>query len=67
MVGNVEAIDNTITALKNNGLVLTVVEVLQDYLSSKIKFSENEKRVWSGQLHLMKNMEKKFSEHVLDV
>ena len=44
MVGNVDAIDDAITALKNNGLVLKVVEGLQDCLSCKMKFSLDKKR-----------------------
>ena len=33
MIDDVKAIDNAITALKENGLVLKKVEGLQDYLS----------------------------------
>ena len=36
VTGNVKAIDNAITALNKNGLVLNIVEGLQDYLSCKI-------------------------------
>ena len=46
MVGNMKAIDETIAALKNNGLVLKVVQGLQDYLSCEIKVSENKQRAW---------------------
>ena len=67
IVGDVKAIDNTITALKNNGLILKVVEGLQDYLSCEIKFSEDKKRAWLGQPYLIKNMEKKFGEFIQDV
>ena len=45
MVGDVKVIDNAIVALKNNGLVLKVMEGLHDYLSCDIQFSEDEKRV----------------------
>ena len=34
--------------------------VLQDYLSCEIKFSDDKKRVWLGQPHLIKNLENKF-------
>ena len=37
MIGNNAAIDDAILALKNKGLVLKIVEELQDYLSCKIK------------------------------
>ena len=36
MVGNVEAVDEVITALKENGLVLKIVERIQDYFSIEI-------------------------------
>ena len=43
------AIDDSISALKNNMLILKVMEGLQDYLSCKIKFSKDKKRAWLGQ------------------
>ena len=67
MVEDVVAIDDAITALKRHGLVLEVMEGLQDYLSSKRKFYNNKKRAWSGQPHLIKNMEKKFGKILQDV
>ena len=39
MVGNVKAIDDIITVLKENGLVLKIMEGLQDYYSCKIIFN----------------------------
>ena len=39
MIGVIEAIDEAITVLKENGLELKVVEGLQDYLSCDVKFS----------------------------
>ena len=41
--GDMAAIDDSITALKTNGLGLKIVEGLQDYLSCKVKFSNNKK------------------------
>ena len=41
MVGDINAINNTTSALKNNRLVLKVVEGLQDYLFCKMIFSED--------------------------
>ena len=38
MIGNKAAIDDAILALKSEGLVLKVVEGLQDYLSCETKF-----------------------------
>ena len=48
MVGDVKAIYDITLALKSKGLVLEVVEGLQDYLSCKIKFSEDKKKAWLG-------------------
>ena len=67
MIGNIAAIDDAIKVFKNKGLVLKIMEGLQDYLSCKIKFSEDKKRTWLGQPHLIKNMEKKFYKLVQDV
>ena len=44
MVRDMVAIDDVISALKNNQLALKVMEGLQDYLSCKIKFLEDKKR-----------------------
>ena len=67
MVGDMAAIDDAISALKRNGLVLKFMEGLQDYLSCKIKFSSDKNRAWLGQSHLIKNLEKKFGEHMQDI
>ena len=56
MVGIIKAIDGTISALKNDELVLMVMEGWQDYLSCEIKLSKDKKRTWWGQLHLIKKM-----------
>ena len=56
MVGCLEAIDEAIAAIKENGLVIKVLEVLQDYLPCKVRFSLDEKRTWLGQPHLIKNL-----------
>ena len=50
--------------MKNKGLVLKIMEGLQDYLSCKIKMSDNKKYAWLGQPHLIKNLENKFGELV---
>ena len=56
MVDDVKAIDNAVIALKNNGLVLKIVEGLQDYLFCKIKFSDDKKSGQLRQIHLIKNV-----------
>ena len=60
MVGNIATINNAIEVLKSKGLILKILEGLQDYLSCKIKFSNNKKHAWLGQPHLIKNLENKF-------
>ena len=60
MVGNIATIDDAIKALKSKGLVLKIIEGLQDYLSCKIKFFDDKKHAWLGQPHLIKNLENKF-------
>ena len=60
-------IDDAIEVLKTKGLVLKIVEGLQDYLSWKIKFAPDKNRAWFGQSHLTKNSKKKFGKHMQDV
>ena len=67
MGANKAAIDDAILALKNKGLVLKVVEGLQDYLSFEIKISDDTKRAWLGQPHLIKNLKSKFKKLIKDV
>ena len=67
MVGNKKAIDDAISALKENGLVLNIKEGLQDYLSCEIKFSTDKKKSWLGQPHLTKTLDKKFGECVKNI
>ena len=43
MVGYPQAIDGANKAFRNHGLVLKVIEGLQNYLSSKVKFSSDKK------------------------
>ena len=67
MVGDIDAIDNAIAALKENGLVLNMVEGLQDYLSCDVKFSTDKKRAWLGEPHLIENLVKEFCDHVKEI
>ena len=64
VVRNIEAIDDAKSAFKSNWVVCKVMEGLQDYLYCETKFSEDKKRAWLGQSHLIKNMEKKFGKHL---
>ena len=46
VIGDRAAIDDAILVLKNKGLVLKIVEEMQDYLFCKIKISEDKKHAW---------------------
>ena len=67
MIGDVATIDDTIEALKNKGLVLKIMEGLQNYLSCKINFSDDKKCAWLGQPHLIKNLENKLGGLINEV
>ena len=67
MVGDIATNDDAIEAIKNKGLVLKIVEGLQDYLSCKIQFSDNKKCSWLGWPHLIKNLERKFGGLIQEV
>ena len=67
MVGSNVAIDDAISALTENGLVLKIMDGLKDSLFCKIKFSMDERRAWLRQTCLIKHLDKKFSKHVKDV
>ena len=58
LIGDAEAINEAIKALKENSLVLKIVEGLQDYLFCKVTFSTDKRRVPLGQPHLFKNLAK---------
>ena len=60
-------IDDAIFVLKNKGLVLKIMKGLQDYLSCKIKISEDKKRAWLGKPHFVKNLKSKFEKLIKDV
>ena len=57
MEDNMVAIDDATSALKSIELVLKIMEGLQDFFFCKIKISNDKKRAWLGQPHLIKNME----------
>ena len=67
MIGDVKAINKATTALKENGLVLKIMEGLQDYLSCKVKFLMDKKRAWLVQPHTIVNLVKKFGNHVENI
>ena len=67
MIGDNAMIDDAILVLKNKGLLLKIMEGLKDYLSCKIKISEDKKHAWLGQPHLIKNLKSKFEKLVNEV
>ena len=56
MVRNPEAIDEVVELLQENGLVLKVVNGLQDYISCEIRFSQNMKKAWLGEPYLLESL-----------
>ena len=64
MVGHEAAINETIRQIEQEGLVLKVEDNLHDYLSCEIVFSEDKKRAWLGQPHLISKLEETFGDTV---
>ena len=59
-VGHKKALMEFVIELREHGLIIKVAEGLTDYLSCKIVVSENGRKAWIGQPHLIKKLEKKF-------
>ncbi|KAL7526613.1 hypothetical protein ACHAWF_001850, partial [Thalassiosira exigua] len=64
IVGQREAIEDTIEGLRRNGFTVTVEDTLEDYLSCQIEFSRDRNSVWLGQPHLISKLEKTFGDEV---
>ena len=64
MVSHPKAIVDAIEGMKKHGLILKVEDELNDYLSCEIKFSDDKKKAWLGQPHLISNLEGTFGELV---
>ena len=62
MIENPKTADETVEQLKKNGLVLKLMESLQDYLQCEIQFSKEKKKSWLKQLFLIKSLKKKYGE-----
>ena len=67
MVGQPEAIDEALMALKEDVLVLKVAEELQHYLSRKLKFLSDKKKSRLEQPHLIESLEMNFNDQVKKV
>ena len=64
LVGYPDAIEDAIQQMKKHGLILKIEDDLKDYLSCKIQFSKDKKKVWLGQPHLISNLMGKFGKDV---
>ena len=64
LIGHEAAIEQTINDLKAHGFGLKIEGELDDYLSCEITFSNDNKRGWIHQPHLIKKIEKKFGPMV---
>lgn len=64
LVGHPEAIDDAIQQMKKHGLILKIEDDLKDYLSCEVQFSEDKKKAWLGQPHLISNLKEKFGDYV---
>ena len=67
MVGTPEVIDEAVELNQNKRSALKVVGRLHDYLSCKVKFAEDRKKAWPGQLYVMESLEKKVGALVMKV
>ncbi len=56
-VGHKTALMDFVIELREHGLIIKVAEGLTDYLSCKIVISENGRKAWIGQPHLIKKLE----------
>jgi len=64
LVGNKNAIEETINDLKKEGFTLKVEGSLHDYLSCEIKIDKGRKMGWIHQPHLLEKLEKKFADEI---
>ena len=66
IIGDDDAVEETTKEISENFLV-KVEDNLADYLGCEFKISEDKKRGWLGQPHIVKTLEKKFGEMVEDM
>ena len=67
IIGHPKAVEETISLMRKHNLVLKVEDELTDYLSCEIVMSDDRKKAWLGQPHLIANLEKKFGEEVANL
>jgi hypothetical protein len=63
-IGNDKAIKDLVHGMETQGFTMKIDEELTDYLSCQIVFSDDKQKLWIGQPHLIKNLEKKFTSKV---
>lgn len=66
-VGDKAALEKFFEELKAKNLELKVADDMEDYLSCQVLFSEDKKKAWLGQPHMVKKILKTFGEAVKDV
>ena len=63
-VGQREALQEVVDEIPKHGLQITVEHDLKDYLSCEIRVSDDKKKAWMGQPHMIKKIAKTFEEEV---
>ncbi len=63
-VGHTKVLKTFVEDLKKQGLTVKVSEKLTHYLSCSIKFLQDRKSAWVGQLHLIAKLQEKFGHLV---
>ena len=58
MVGNHKTLDKVARLCQENGLVLKVIDRLQNYLSCEVRFSQDKKKAWQGQPYMFEGWKK---------
>jgi hypothetical protein len=63
-VGEKNALKQMLKEVVEQGLKITVEEMLTDYLSCEIRLDPSKKKAWIGQPHMVKKIIKTFEEEV---
>ena len=66
-VGDKEALEQFFQQLKDKNLELKVADDMEDYLSCQVLFSEDGKKAWLGQPHMVNKLLKAFGKHIENV
>jgi hypothetical protein len=63
-IGHEPALQETIRLIQLNGLKVKVEDNMTDYLSCEVVFNKECSKAWLGQPHLVKRLEKSFTEFI---